>query len=54
MHGQVLGQKIIPGVAGRNLDEVADAADVLDRFFQEQFYVWHGDSGYWLFVTGYL
>ena len=36
---QVLREEVVAGVAGRDLDDVADAADVLDRFLEEQFYV---------------
>ena len=37
LDGQVVREQVVPGVARRHLDDVADAADVLDRFLQEEF-----------------
>ena len=44
LDGQVLGQQVVPGVTGRDLDDVADPADVLDGFFQQKFYGCHDQS----------
>ena len=36
-NGQVLREQVIPRVAGGDFDDVADLADVLDGFFEEEF-----------------
>jgi hypothetical protein len=37
MDGQVLGEQIIAGIAGRDLDDIADSTDVFDAFFEQEF-----------------
>ncbi len=37
LNRQVFGEQIIAGVAGRDFNNVAYAADVLDRFFERSF-----------------
>ena len=38
---EIVGDQVVAGVARRHLDDVADAADVLDGFLQQQFHLGH-------------